>query len=263
MELSSALKFAREFRKFTLQNLADKVGVSKQAISQFEKGSSKPKPEVLEKLKQALDFDELVNAKVPLTFSLDSSSIELKGIETVVNTKSLGSINYPLDPADTPFIDLGDGQYVMVVPLVNEYAYAGYLAGFKDHEYIEELPKHTIIVNKQHRGNYQSFEVLGDSMENWESEEMARESIPNGSIVTGRNIPKHYWTSKLHTHRYKDYVIVSKDGILTKRVSNHDVTNGIITLHSLNPNKELYPDREMHLQDVFQIFNVVNVSQTR
>lgn len=179
------------------------------------------------------------------------------------NTRTIGDINYPIDPDDTPFIDIGDGQYIMVVPLVNEYAYAGYLAGYRDQEYIEELPKHTIIVNKQHRGHYQAFEVVGDSMENYTTEEMARESIQHGSVVTGRQIKRDLWSSKLHTHRWRDFVIVHKDGILTKRIIKHDTTNGIITLHSLNPDKESYPDREVHLDDVHQIFNIVQVANPR
>jgi transcriptional regulator with XRE-family HTH domain len=59
MKLSSALKKARIIKKFTLQSLADKVGVSKQAISQFENELSKPKADVLDKLKVALDFKSI------------------------------------------------------------------------------------------------------------------------------------------------------------------------------------------------------------
>ena len=41
---------------------------------------------------------------------------------------------------------------IMQVPLVNQYAYAGYLSGFADNEYIENLPKIPFILDKEYRG---------------------------------------------------------------------------------------------------------------
>ncbi|PPK99041.1 XRE family transcriptional regulator [Parapedobacter indicus] len=168
-----------------------------------------------------------------------------------------------VDNSKTKFLDLKDGTMIMITPLVQEYAYAGYLAGFQDPQYIEELPKHTIIVSKRHSGNYQSFEVVGDSMTTNEPELM-RDNIYDGNVVTGREILKHHWRYKLHMHRFPDYVIVHKtDGILVKRMVAHDIETGVVTLRSINPNKELYPDFEVNLDDVHQIFNIVKVSQDR
>lgn len=167
----------------------------------------------------------------------------------------LGEIAYPIEPGESPFIDLGEGKYIMIVPLVNEYAYGGYLGGYKDPEYLEELPKHTIIVDKHHKGTYRAFEVVGDSMDDG-----TINSIPDGAIVTGRDIQQHLWSSKFHTHRFKDYVIVHKTrGVIVKRITHHDTETGIITCHSLNPNKSDYADYDVHLDDVKQMFNVVNV----
>lgn len=159
---------------------------------------------------------------------------------------------------DSPFIDLGTGQFIMIVPLVQDYAYAGYLAGYQDEEYIEDLPKHSFVVNKQHRGKYMAFQVIGDSMSDGTDE-----SITEGSTVTGREIQRHLWSSRFHIHRFKDYVIVHKEGILIKRIIKHDVETGVITCLSLNPDKEAYPDFELNLDDCRQIFNIVNVTQIR
>ncbi|WP_124583927.1 helix-turn-helix transcriptional regulator [Pedobacter sp. KBW06] len=175
------------------------------------------------------------------------------------NSTSIGEIHYPLEVGDSPFIDLGEGKYIMVVPLVNEYAYAGYLPGYRDPEYLEELPKHTIIVDKHHKGQYRAFEIVGDSMD-----DNTKESISDGSIATGREIQQHLWTSKFHTHRFKDYIIVhKKHGIIAKRITHHDTDTGVITCHSLNPDKDRYPDFDIHLDDVRQMFNIVNVLQKR
>ena len=85
-----------------------------------------------------------------------------------------------------------------------------------------------------------------------------RESILDGWIVIGRELVRSKWAYKLHTHQYDAWVIVHKtEGILIKKIINHDVDNGYITIHSLNPDKNIYPDQELFLDDVEQIFNIV------
>jgi phage repressor protein C with HTH and peptisase S24 domain len=177
-------------------------------------------------------------------------------VATRSNAYSVGVIQQ--NDTDSPFVDLGNGQYIMIVPLVQDYAYAGYLAGYQDEEYIDELPKHSFVVNKQHRGKYMAFQVIGDSMSNG-----TEESITEGSTVTGREIQRHLWSSRFHIHRFKDYVIVHKEGILIKRIIRHDVDSGVITCQSLNPDKDAYPDFDLNLDDCSQIFNIVNVTQIR
>ncbi|MBW4889845.1 S24 family peptidase [Mucilaginibacter sp. HMF5004] len=178
------------------------------------------------------------------------------GISRSSNGFAIGEIQD--NDTDSPFIDLGTGQFIMIVPLVQDYAYAGYLSGYQDKEYIDELPKHSFVVNKQHKGKYMAFQVIGDSMSDGTDE-----SITEGSTVTGREIQRHLWSSRFHIHRFKDYVIVHKEGILIKRIIKHDVDTGVITCQSLNPNKDAYPDFELALDDCSQIFNIVNVTQIR
>lgn len=174
------------------------------------------------------------------------------------NTVKIGEIEN--DNENSPFIDLGNGQYIMVVPVVPIKAQAGYIRHYNDEQYIAEnfTDKHTFAVSRVYRGKYMAFIVDGDSMDDGTSE-----AIIEGSTVTGREIQKHHWTNKFHIHRYKDYVIVHEDGIFTKRIVKHDTEGGTIICHSLNTNKDIYPDFELKLDDCYQIFNIVNVTQTR
>lgn len=73
----------------------------------------------------------------------------------------------------------------MNTPLVLQRAQAGYLTGWGDPEYVAELPTHPIIVDKAGRGEYCSFEVSGDSMDNG-----LENAIKAGDIVTGRKIDR-------------------------------------------------------------------------
>ena len=144
---------------------------------------------------------------------------------------------------------------IMNVPLVNQYAYAGYLAGFNDPVYIDELPKVPFIVEREHKGEYICFEVKGDSMDDG-----THESYLERDILLCRNVRKDFWKCKLHIHKW-DFVIVHKEnGICVKRIINHDVENGIITCHSLN---DYYEDFDIDLRDVSKIFNIVDVQRKR
>ncbi|RKR84881.1 hypothetical protein BDD43_5134 [Mucilaginibacter gracilis] len=201
-------------------------------------------------------FKRLLLGKFPDAFNFESDVPLSMIVAEHTNGYSVGQMQH--HDGDSPFIDLGNGQYIMIVPLVQDYAYAGYLSGYQDDEYLEELPKHSFVVNKQHKGHYMAFQVIGDSMSNGTDE-----SITEGSTVTGREIQRHLWSSRFHIHRFKDYVIVHKEGILIKRIVKHNVDAGLITCQSLNPDKEGYPDFELNLDDCQQIFNIVNVTQIR
>lgn len=156
----------------------------------------------------------------------------------------------------TEFRDLGEGRFLMITPLIEQKAYGGYISGWADPVYIDELPKHAIVVEKLHFGVYRSFEVRGDSMNNG-----LLGSYPDGAIVTGRQLDRSkYMRSKLHLHDFQDFVIVQEEGIQIKRIVKHDVDNGIITCSSLNPDKNTYPDFELHLKDVRELFNVVTTT---
>ncbi|OHT44469.1 LexA family transcriptional regulator [Flavobacterium tructae] len=144
---------------------------------------------------------------------------------------------------------------VMHVPLVNQYAYAGYMNGFNDPEFIEELPKIPFIVEKEHKGEYMCFEVKGDSMDNG-----THESYLERDILLCRNVRRDFWKSKLHIDKW-DFVIIDKNsGICVKRIIKHDVENGIITCHSLN---DYYEDFDIDLRNVSKIFNIVDIQRKR
>lgn len=155
------------------------------------------------------------------------------------------------------FTELGDGTIAMKVPIVTQRAYAGYLRGYADPEYFDDMPTLVVDVYKEHKGNYIAFEVCGDSMTTLDPKEF-RMSIFDGTFVVGREVSRHLWAYKLHTHYVDNWVIVHKtEGILIKKIINHDVESGKITIHSLNPDKQKYPDQVLNLDDVQQIFNIV------
>ncbi|MDB5281145.1 MAG: hypothetical protein JWO06_220 [Bacteroidota bacterium] len=152
------------------------------------------------------------------------------------------------------FIDLGT-QLLMQVPLVNQYAYAGYLTGYGDANYMDELPKVPFIVDREYKGKYVCFEVRGDSMDDGTSD-----SYLPGDIALCREISNNLWKSKLHISKW-DFIIVHKtEGILIKKITAHNVELGTLRLHSLN---NLYEDFTINLKDVAQLFNVIKIERKK
>lgn len=145
-----------------------------------------------------------------------------------------------------------DPEY-MEVELVSKYAYAGYLTGYGDAEYLEMLPKVKVIVDRMVHGNYKCFEVKGDSMVDG-----SFESWLDGDIILGREVKRELWLPKLHFNKC-DFIIVHKDGILLKRIIAQNNNEGSITIHSLNPDKSMYPNEDIYLNDIIQIFSTVQL----
>lgn len=154
----------------------------------------------------------------------------------------------------TAEVVLPQSNHVMMVPVVSQYAQAGYLTGFGDEEYMENLPAYPFVVDHDGKGNYIAFEVKGDSMDDGSAE-----AYNEGDILLCREIQPHLWAnSKLHIMKW-DFVVVTTEGVLIKRIIDHNLTQNMIRLHSLNP---FYEDQEMPLTEVKKIFNVV-LSQRR
>lgn len=228
------------------QDLSDKTAIPRGRINAWEQRGTTPK---LEDYRILVDFFNKNGINVTTQkFEYEAVEIPMVAEDSAIYTSKSGNV----------FTELSDGKFLMTIPLVEPYAYGGYLSGYNDNDYLEELPKFSLIVEKHHRGLYRAFQVRGDSMD-----DDSKNSICSGDIAVGRSVDKTYWTSKFHLHKWEDYIIVHKEGILIKRISQHNVENGIIICHSLNPDKESYPDFTLHLEDIYELYNVVEVSRKR
>ena len=210
---------------------ADSIGVKYQRIFDLQKGKVK-------KISSSLAND-IINkyGQFNLTWLLTGEG-EMLNTPKPENEAS---------PIDEPII--------LRVPLVSQYAHAGYLAGYADASYMDSLPTIPYIVDHEALGHYVAFEVKGDSMNDG-----TEDSILEGDRLLCREIQPHLWvSSKLHFRKW-DFVIVHTEGILVKRIIDHDVDNHTITIHSLN---SMYPDKVINLADVKQIFNVIELQRPR
>jgi len=136
-----------------------------------------------------------------------------------------------------------DGNF-MEVPYISAMAQAGYLNSLEN-----ELPDSldTMLVPKEYeKGNYLVIEVIGDSM----NDGTIRSIIEGDKILVKMLDPVYYKQDRINTKRNL-YVIVHKDGIVLKEITEHDLKSNTITLHSWN---SYYADYTISINDVQQIF---------
>ncbi len=144
-----------------------------------------------------------------------------------------------------------DNIHFMSVPFVPVHAQAGYLLGYGDPVYIEELPTMPVIADRHYKGKYRVFEVAGDSMDDG-----SRNSICDGDRILCREVKPELWRSKLHIKDWY-FVLVSKtEGITVKQITNHNIDTGDVTCHPLNA---LFEDFVVNLNDVSELYNVIKV----
>ena len=205
------IKKNRKKLGLTQLELAKLIGVSKNTVLNYEKGSVIPESKIAILGKILNDSDAKSN----------------------INSSNATQIH----------------PEFIYVPLVSEFAQAGYLGGYGDVEYIETLPKIGFVINPQDRGNFLCFEVRGDSMDN-----DSREGLIEKDIVLGREIISDLWSSKLPS---ATYIVVHKtEGIIIKKLKSHDSKSGVIILESLN---SFYEDLEINLKNIAQLFKTSTI----
>ncbi|MXV16873.1 LexA family transcriptional regulator [Hufsiella ginkgonis] len=250
MEISGIiLKRALSLAGLTQQEAADRLGISRQTLNSWcQKGLLSQ--EIVDNIKSKLN---IVLTVQEMTIVKEAPRLEAEPLHLAADPRDM-------DNDGSRFSDLGDGTLLMRVPIIPHKAQAGYLLGFQDPEYFEDFDILPLNVYKRHAGTYLAFEVKGDSMVTYDPE-LARKSIYPGQLAIGRDLSRSKWVYKLHIHENDAWIIIHKTkGILIKEIIAHDVKKATITIHSLNPE---YPDQELHLNDIEQIFDVVQVVDMR
>ncbi len=223
-----------------IKDLIEETGIKKGTLFNYLKGKTPITLEAFLKISDVLQVSSL-----ELLSFVQNIEPDIEAVQFIDNAGAKGNTIQKIP----------DNVNIMMIPMVNQYAYAGYLGGFEDESYVEELPKIPYLADREYKGNYVFFEVKGDSMDN-----ASYESYLEGDLILCRNVRQDFWTSKLHINKW-DFVIVHKtEGILLKRITSHNVEEGILTLYSLN---EYYEDSKVHIKDVAKIFNVVDVRRNR
>jgi len=203
--LSKNLKHLRKQKKYSQEFLAENLGVTRSRIGSYEEGRSLPSLEFIVKVSNYYKVPVDILLKSNLTIEKNISLLELK------NKRIL----FPVT------VDNNNEDLIDIVPTS---AQAGYLSGYDDPEYIEQLKK--IKLPFLPIGQHRAFPVKGDSML----------PMKDGAFVIGKFIEDR---DDIKTG--KTYVLMTlNDGIVYKRVENNLKKNGTLKLISDNKKYEAY-----------------------
>ncbi|HEX3933856.1 MAG TPA: helix-turn-helix domain-containing protein, partial [Puia sp.] len=175
------LKYLRKLRGWTQEEFAAKLGIKRSLLGAYEEERAEPRLEVLETISDMfkLTLDELLRKDLSDT----------KGSTYLSKRRAQKLIAATND-----------------IQLVPVKAAAGYLAGYADPEFLDELNTFTLPMLAP--GAYRAFEIVGDSML----------PTPSGSVIVGEKVDDLEEIKSNQT-----YIVVSRnEGIVYKRVMKNN-----------------------------------------
>ena len=230
------LKYIRKQREWTQEEMANQLQIKRSLVGAYEEERAEPRLEVMETIcaQFSLSLEEFLFQDLALLSAQegvmnngsDPSYMERRRALKLDKTNSLGSL-------------------VTFVPVK---AAAGYLAGYADPEFLDELNTFTLPMLAP--GDYRAFEIIGDSML----------PTPSGSVIVGEKVGSFKEVKNSNT-----YIVVSNaDGVVYKRIiTNEDRSNeinvkneGKLTLLSDNP---LYEPYQVNATDIVEIWKAVYI----
>ena len=226
------LKYLRKLRGWTQEEFSTKLGIKRSLLGAYEEERADPRLEVLENVSEIF--------KVSLDELLLHDLSEVKGSSYLAKRRQLKMMS-------------ADRNLIHFVPVK---AAAGYLAGYADSEFIDEL--NTFTLPMLTGGTYRAFEIIGDSML----------PTPSGSVIVGekvenldsvKNNAAYIVVSKNEGIVYKRVVKNNKnEGIVYKRVVKNNKNKNKLTLVSDNPAFQPYQVQAADVLEMWQAQAVIN-----
>jgi len=215
------MKYLRKLRGWTQEEFANKLRIKRSLLGAYEEERADPRMDVLEAVADMfkLTLDELLRKDIS----------ENKG--TYLSKRRAQKMAG--GRADIPFVPVK--------------AAAGYLAGFADPEFVDEL--NTFTLPMLAGGDYRAFEIVGDSMM----------PTPSGSVIVGERVENLDDVKNSNT-----YIVVSKtEGIVYKRVMRNNRSKNKFMLVSDNPAYQPYSVNAEDILEVWQAQMILTKANTQ
>ena len=227
------LKYIRKQREWTQEEMANQLQIKRSLVGAYEEERAEPRLEVMESICAlfSINLEQFLFQDLSLTGSMDGDAEGNSGNSYLERRRSLKSDK--------------SKSLAPIVPFVPVKAAAGYLAGYADPEFLDELNTFTLPMLAP--GDYRAFEIIGDSMF----------PTPSGSVIVGEKVASFKEVKNSNT-----YIVVSNsDGVVYKRIITNDDRpndgNGDrLTLLSDNP---LYEPYQVNATDIVEIWKAVYI----
>ncbi len=218
------LKYIRKQREWTQEEMANQLQIKRSLVGAYEEERAEPRLEVQE--------------AICALFNISLEEFLFQDLSEKAGSSSDAGMSY-LDRRRSMKMDKSSSA-APIVPFVPVKAAAGYLAGYADPEFLDELNTFTLPMLAP--GDYRAFEIIGDSML----------PTPSGSVIVGEKVDSFKDVKNSNT-----YIVVSNaDGVVYKRIITNDDNKEKLTLLSDNP---LYEPYQVNSQDIVEIWKAVYI----
>lgn len=223
VKINENIRFLRKHLGLTQEQFAQKIGIKRSVVGAYEEARATPPLETLLKMAELFQItaDDFISRDMSKSVGEDG---KIQSAQAGQGAKfKVLSIT----------VDKDDNENIELVP---QKASAGYLNGYADPEYIEELPKFQLPILPRN-ATYRAFEISGDSML----------PLEPGTVIIGQYVEKPD-----DIKNGKTYVLVTgKEGVVYKRVFNYLKDNGKLYLVSDNAT---YTPYEVQGSDVLEVW---------
>ena len=218
--VSDNIKHLRKLHQWTQGDFADKIDIKRSLVGAYEEGRADPR------LNNLLNMSKVFGVSVDNLIAKDLTKLSLEKIEALGDQSGgMKVLSITVNEDNEEYIDL-----------IPQKASAGYLNGYADPEYLEEMPKFNLPTLSR-TGTHRAFEITGDSML----------PIKPGTIIIGQ-----YLDSLRDLKDGRCYILLSKEeGVVYKRV--FDYTKDHNQLFLVSDNKAYSPYR-VNVEDVLEIW---------
>jgi transcriptional regulator with XRE-family HTH domain len=215
------LKYLRKLRGWTQEEFAQKLRIKRSLLGAYEEERAEPRIDILEVVADMfrLTLDDLLRKDIS---DNKTNYLAKRRAQKLAASRT-----------DIPFVPIK--------------AAAGYLAGYGDPEFIDEL--NTFTLPMLTGGDYRAFEIVGDSMM----------PTPSGSVIVGERV-----LSLDDVKSNQTYIVVSKtDGIVYKRIMKSNKQKNKVTLVSDNPSYQPYTINADDVIEVWQAQMIISKANTQ
>lgn len=211
---SDNIRALRTKDKISQERLAQSLQITRGRYVKYEDGTSEAPYDILKKIAHYFHIS------IDLLLSVDVRKIDIQDLLKLENNRLILPIQ--VDQAGENFIEV-----------VTQKVKAGYLNGYADPEYIENLQQ--ISLPFLGPGKHRGFPIEGDSMPPHE----------DGSIIIGR-----YVENLGEVQDGKTYILITKsEGMVYKRL-NKNKKNALV----LESDNSFYPNYEVKVSDILEIW---------
>ena len=219
--ISKNLKFLRKKLNFTQEELAEKLNVKANTISNYEKGVSQP---------------DIASISILMgIFDVSSYELLFEDLSTKTSSSLMNKFYCPSTSVDDNFVS---------IPLVDISVAAG-CSGYDNPDYLEVIDSIKMPSSMVRDGRrYFCVHIKGESMS---------PTLLDSSYIVVRLLERSEWQDTPDRHIY---VVSDRDGrSYIKRIKNRFNKNGFIVCMSDNIDKVNYPNFNLEEQEINSILH--------